>query len=323
MLPNFFVIGAPRSGTTSAYEYLRTHPDVFMSPVKEPDFFADPSLDDIHPIGAFASGSLAADVQANTTAAQAFEQYLALFTGSDSYARRGEASAVYLGHPTAAWHIRDYLPDAKLIVLLRDPAERAYSHFVHAQRIYAEHGQRSAVGADGRSVEEAFARAVEAAHINGMPDPATSDPEVWVRSGFYFAHLTRWRKLFALEQMTILRFEEFAEDSNAVMRRVFEFLGIDEFFVVPTTEAFNASVVPRSRRIFTIFTTRNPLMRYGRSIAPARVRAVAMRTRNQLLGSTKPTLDATLRARLIDIYRDDITSLQHLLGWDLSTWLTP
>ena len=322
MLPTFFVIGAPRSGTTSAYEHLRAHPDVFMSPVKEPDFFADRVLSRIHPADDERQrGSLVEDARTNPDAATLVERYVSLFDGAGSEAQRGEASAIYLADPHAARHIRHYIPDARLIVILRDPAERAYSHFVHGRRIYAEHGRTSAVGAEGQTVDEEFLRAVNAAQAHGMPDAATSDPEVWVRTGYYFAHLTRWFSLFPRDQLLIRRFEDLAQDANEVMRSIFAFLDVDSSFVLPTTEAFNVSVVPRSRRVFTFFTTKNPVMRYARSVAPARLRAVAMRTRNRYLGSNKPPLDAELREKLVDIYQSDIKSLQDLLGWDLSGWL--
>jgi hypothetical protein len=321
MLPNFFVIGAPRSGTTSAYEYLQAHPDVFMSPVKEPDFFAEPVLDLVATSGSDRQASLLDDARMNPEFAAHVENYLALFDAAGSHARRGEASAVYLGHPTAAEHISHYVPDARLIAILRDPAERAYSHLVHGRRIYAEHGRTSAIGAEGRTVDDEFLRAVEAALQHGMPSPATSDPEVWVRSGFYFAHLTRWLSLFPRDQLLVRRFEDLEGDVDEFMRSIFTFLDVDSAFTLPTTEAFNASVVPRSRRLFALFTTKNRVMRFARRVAPAQLRALAMRTRNRYLGSAKPALEPELRAKLVEIYRSDVTSLQDLVGWDLSAWL--
>lgn len=321
MLPNFFVIGAPRSGTTSLYEYLNSHPEVYMSPVKEPDFFAEPALDLTRLSGPEPSASLEEVARATPELAAAVERYLTLFERAGTQARRGEASAIYLGHPSAARHMRALVPDAKLIVILRDPAERAFSHFVHAMRIYAEHGRTSAPGAEGRSVDEEFSRAIDAALANGMPDPATTDPEVWVRSGYYCAHLTRWCSLFPREQLLVKRFEELDHNPTELMKDLSAFLGIDASFVVPTTEAFNASIVPRSQRLFSLFTTKNPLMGYARRIAPTRLRAIAMRTRNRYLGSSKPALDDELRTKLVEVYREDITSLQLLLGWDLSAWL--
>jgi hypothetical protein len=213
------------------------------------------------------------------------------------------------------------VPDAKLIAVLRNPTERAFSHLVHGKRIYAEHGHASAIGAEGVSVDEAFAAAVDTALRDGPFDETKSDPEIWVQSGFYHLHLTRFLSHFPEEQLKLFLFEDLTERPRDVMREVFSFLGIDDTFELPTTEAFNASVVPRSRRLFTFFTTKNALMRKARAVAPTRVRAVALRTRNRLLGSAKPPIDADLRSKLDAIYRDDILRLQDHLGRDLSGWL--
>jgi hypothetical protein len=321
VLPNFFVIGAPRSGTTSLYEYLAAHPDVFMSTVKEPDFFIRPSLTLVHPLGGSARADLDEDAARSEELAKELQEYRSLFAGAKGQARLGEASAIYLGNPVAPWHLRAYVPDAKLIAVLRNPTERAFSHLVHGKRIYAEHGQASAIGAEGVSVDEAFAAAVDTALRDGPFDGTTSDPEIWVQSGFYHLHLTRFLSHFPEEQLKLFLFEDLTERPRDVMREIYGFLGIDDTFELPTTEAFNASVVPRSRRLFTIFTTKNALMRKARAVAPTRVRAVALRTRNRLLGSAKPPIDADLRNKLDAIYRDDILRLQEHLGRDLSGWL--
>ena len=322
MLPNFFVIGAPRSGTTSVYEYLHAHPDVFMSTTKEPDFFAHPALDEVHPVsGASTSGSLRDDAQASEQLAAELPIYEGLFSGASDESRVGEASAVYLGHPTAAWHLREYVPDAKLIVILRDPAERAHSHVVHAKRIYAEQGAASPEGAEGRSIDEEFQRAVQVAATDGMPESTISEPEIWVRAGFYHAHLTRWFELFDRDQFAIFLFEDLRNDAAGVMKTVYDHLGIDAAFALPTTEAFNASVVPKNQKLFRAFTTANPVMKRGRAMAPPRVRAFAVRTRNKYLGSEKPQVEDELSATLRSIYREDTLRLQDLIGRDLTSWV--
>ena len=114
MLADFFVIGAPRSGTTSVYEYLNAHPAVYMSTVKEPDFFARPELDTLHPVGEASAVSLDELAEADPALRTDLANYSALFAGARAEQLRGEASAVYLGHPTAAWHIRGFMPDAPL-----------------------------------------------------------------------------------------------------------------------------------------------------------------------------------------------------------------
>ena len=106
------------------------------------------------------------------------------------------------------------------------------------------------------------------------------------------------------------------------MRQVFAHVGVDDTFTLPTTEAFNASVVPRNQKLFTTFTTTNPVMQKAKAIAPTRVRAVAARTRNRLLGGAKPDIDAELRTTLRGIYREDTIQLQDLIDTDLSSWIT-
>ena len=324
MLPNFLVIGAPRSGTTSLYEYLRAHPDVYMSTVKEPDFFTYPSLDRVNPIGTeVAVRDIHDDAQHDAALARDLAEYERLYAGHRDERCLGEASAVYLGDPTAAWHLRTYVPDAPFIVVLREPADRAYSHFHHAKRLYTEGGLTSPPGAEGRTVDEEFERAIEVASQEGMPAETVSEPEIWVRAGYYHRHLTRWFELFPREQFAIFLYEDLATDERGLMRRVYEHIGVDPSFELPTTEAFNATVVPRNAKLFSFFTTNNPVMRRAKELAPAQVRGLAVRTRNRVLGDRKPDFEPELRSRLLALYRDDTMDLQDLIGRDLSGWLDP
>jgi hypothetical protein len=322
MLPNFFVIGAPRSGTTSVYEYLHAHPDVCMSTTKEPDFFAQPAWDEVHPMGGGSTPALLReDAQRNEYLSAELPVYEGLFSGASNESRLGEASAIYLGHPTAAWHLHEYFPDAKFVVILRDPAERAYSHLVHAKRIYAEQGVEFPVGGEGRTLDEEFQRAVQVAATQGMPEVTVSEPEIWVRAGFYHAHLTRWFELFDRDQFALFLFEDLRDDPAGVMKSVYSHLGIDSSFTLPTTEAFNASVVPKNQKLFRAFTTANPVMKRARAMAPPRLRGFAVRTRNKYLGSGKPQVEDELSSTLRSIYRDDTLRLQELIGRDLTPWV--
>lgn len=319
--PNMFIIGAPRSGTTSLYEYLNAHPDIYMSPVKEPDFFSRNSLDVVH--GPHTDGPPSPDEAARAaTELQAdLDQYLALFAGAKIEKIRGEASAIYLGHPTAAMHLHHYVPNAKLIAILRDPAERFHSHYVHAKRIYSEFPSRAPRNDGDVSLEDQVAAVVTRAAQEGFAGPGSTDPEVWLRSGFYFRHLTRFQSLYPKEQLRVFLFEQLVHDAQGLVSEILRFLDVDPTFVLPTTAAFNASVTPRSRGLFRFFTTRNPIMRAARAAAPTQLRAIAMGARNRALAAGKPSLDLEQRRQLISIYRDDILQLQGLLGKDLSAWL--
>jgi hypothetical protein len=316
MLPNCLVIGAPRSGTTSVYEHLNAHPDVYMSPVQEPDFFSLRSLEQIDPPGSTRSAE--EEAQSCSAYHESLCQYTALFDGAGETRIRGEASAVYLPHPCAAANIRKYVPDAKLIAILRDPAERFHSHYEHTRRIRSEQG--GTVDQD-QQLQEDLVRAIDYAGSHGLSGLEDTEPAWWLRIGFYHQHLTRFHALFPKAQMRVLLFEDLARDSQGFMTEIFRFLEIDDSFTLPTTAAFNATVAPRSKGVFRFFTTRNPVMRYLRSVAPASLRGMAVRTRNSALGGGKPTLLPEMRRKLVSIYREDIEQLQGLLEKDLSAWL--
>ena len=318
MLPNCFIIGAPRSGTTSVYEYLNAHPDVYMSPVKEPDFFIDPSLDVV--LHSDVSGTTVPEKDSRLKAErrERLDAYIALFDGAGAAKIRGEASAIYLARPNAAINIRRVAPDAKLIAILRDPAERIHSHYEHTKRIRTESG---GTADEGNRLLDAFNDVVSRAYNGRLSELGDTEPDWWMRTGFYFQHLVRIRSLFPEAQLRVFLFEDLVNDTQGLMTEIYRFLEVDETFVLPTTVAFNATVVPSNRGLFRFFTKHNPLMRFLRSVAPASLRGAAVRTRNRALGTGKPALDSELRRKLIGIYREDIEQLQGLLSRDLSAWL--
>src|SRR5918995_644162 len=118
--PNFFIIGAQKAGTTSLYHYLNQHPQIYMSPVKEPFFFDHE----------FSSNG--------EVVQQEFAEHQALFQGAKGETAIGEASPLYIYAPGTPERIKEYVPEARSIALLRNPADRAYSAFLHAVRIGVE-----------------------------------------------------------------------------------------------------------------------------------------------------------------------------------------
>jgi len=123
-MPNFLIIGAMKSGTTSLYHYLKQHPQIYMSPVKEPKFFAlegEPFYSDSR-----GSGGLA-----RIKGIRELKSYQEQFEGVSHEIAIGEASPLYIYVPKAVERIKYYIPEAKLIAILRHPVDRAYSHFLH------------------------------------------------------------------------------------------------------------------------------------------------------------------------------------------------
>ena len=212
VLPNFFIIGAARSGTTSLYHYLGQHPDVFMSPVKEPRYFA---MDGVRAATESSGEEL---VWSGTITSR--EEYEALFLGVKDETAVGEASVLYLWSERAAEAIRNQVPEAKLIVSLRNPVDRAFSNFRHNRRL-------------GFEANDSF----EAA----LADDAVRHYSAYVENGMYAFLLGRYFARFRRDQISVQLYDDLCIDSAAVVRRLLRFLGVDDRVALRTEEVANAS----------------------------------------------------------------------------------
>jgi hypothetical protein len=304
-LPNFLVVGAQKGGTTALYQYLKQHPEVYMSPVKEPHFFAfeGERLD--------LRGPRDLEILSHIAVTEV-EAYRELFRGTSGETAVGEASAVYLYSPKAPERIKHHIPEAKLIAVLRHPAERAYSSFLHMVR-------------DGREPLDDFAAALEAeeARIRG------NWGHIWhyKRAGFYHAQLERYYERFEREQIRVYLHEDLDEDPAGVLRDVFRFLGVDGAFVPDTSTRHNVAGIHKSKSLHALHAfliEPRPIKAALKPLLPTGLRRLAVallvngiRNRNLV----KPPFPAEVRARLVEEYREDVLKVQGLIGRDLSKWL--
>jgi hypothetical protein len=298
VLPNFLVIGAAKGGTTSLYDYLRQHPEVYMAAVKEPRFFAYDGrpLPQGGPGGERFHGATVTDVGA----------YEALFEGAGNALARGEASPLYLYSAHAASRIAARVPGARLVAILRDPADRAFSHYLHLKRDGLE---------PAASFSEALAK--EAGRIAADWDWSFHYRAV----GRYEPQLARYATLFPPGSLHVELYEDLSADPAGVARRVYAFLGVDEMFKPDTGARLNQGGVPREGAAWNIATRYDhPVRRALRPFLPQRVR-LRMLTRLRARSLTRPTMDPNVRADLVDGYREDILKLQNRLARDLSAWL--
>jgi len=301
-LPNFLIIGAAKSGTTSLYRYLRQHPDVYMPAVKEPRFFAYAA--DPPPMNG------PGDERTNEAAGAVYtrDAYQQLFAEATTETAVGEASPNYLYSATAPRLIHEHLPEARLIAILRHPVERAYSHFLHLVR-------------SGREPLRDFGAALDA-----EPERIAAGWE-WSwhyrHMGYYGEQLARCLEHVDREQLTVYLFEDFTADPVALAQDIFRVLGVDDAFVPDTSMRYEASGVPKSDR-FQRFLL-NPdhwIRRISRFLIPEPVRErLLIRMKNVNL--EKPPLEPDVRERLTAAYRDDVLRLQDLIDRDLSAWLAP
>jgi hypothetical protein len=294
-LPNFLVIGAQKAGTTALYQYLKQHPQIYMSPVKEPHFF---SFEGEKPVSLGQGRKL-------TDHITHIEAYRRLFEGVSAEAAVGEASPSYIYIPQSAERIRHHVPEAKLIAVLRNPADRAYSNFLYAIKL-------------GREPLTDFAQALseEDARIqNGWG-------AFWhyKRKGFYYEQLERYFDKFDRNQIKIYLYEDLDAEPVVVLRDIFSFLGVDESYVPDISARHNVSGVPKSRTSRAVVTGIETVTPFLKRVLPADLRRVRESIRNKVLHEPPP-LSAETREQLAELFREDILKLQNLIHRDLSAWL--
>lgn len=300
MLPNFLVIGAEKSGTTSLDDYLGQHPEIYMSPIKEPRFFALEG----HDLSFNGPGDRTAAISRSSVTE--LDRYQALFEGVSGEKAVGETSPIYLYSPEAAERIRRHLPRAKVIAILRNPVDRAYSAYLQKVK-------------EGRE-KLSFARALEEEETRLQNNWAPG----WgyKRIGFYLAQLRRYYELFGAEQIRVYLYEDLESDPRCVLRDVFRLLEVDDRFIPDTSRRYNVAAVPRSRVVFELVGRPNPVTSRLGPHLPKPVGRAAARLRSWNL-VRPPRLSAETRRDLVALYRPDILRLQDLIGRDLSGWLNP
>ena len=202
MLPNFLIIGEARCGTTALWHFLRQHPDVYMSPRKEPQFFA------LH--GRRADFHGPGDESLNCV--EDYNEYEQLFNNVDGQRAIGEASTWYLSSPNAAPAIKQLIPDVKLIAILRHPVERAFSHYLLRVK-------------EGLEALPTFHEAmyVEEKRIQALWSPRFH----YKKRGFYFRHISHYFALFSLDRVKVYLYDDFVNNSDALFSDIFNYLGVD------------------------------------------------------------------------------------------------
>src|SRR5579872_275792 len=310
-LPTFFIVGAPKAGTTSLYRYLDEHPRIYMSAVKEPHFFApevreenfDPAFrkrvaQDARAVRKFVSGAMLEKRFGGIVSD--WEDYQRLFSGAGDAAAIGEASTCYLWSPGAPDRIAAAIPNAKIVVLLRDPADRAYSQYLHGvgngaiRWTFREHIRRNLADRSGRfSIHYPF-----------------------LELGLYSDQLRRYLDRFA-GNVWIGFHDEFRARATEVLKDLCRFLGVTEEFSPDLTRHHLEAEVPR-------IAAAGWLKRSGLWTAAARFTPKRLRTpiRSALMRKPPPAgMDPADRRYLVDFYRADIERASSLLKRDLGRWL--
>lgn len=296
ILPNFLILGAPKAGTTSLYQYLSQHPQVFMSAHKEPKFFAFEACD------LNFTGPDRARKQIQDTTVVDIDSYQKLFASSQGQKAIGEASPIYLHNEQAAARIQYYLSDAKFIVILRNPVERAYSDWKHNFQ------QGFETLNDFRTALEAWDRRAQTRSIPYLN---------YIEKGYYAKHLKRYQKYFSKDQFAIFLFEELQNSPEKLLKSIFDFLKIDNSVKINTDKKF---MVGKQLVRYPYFeSTLMILDKFLRDSKHGTLDRMKKKIREWYL--IPQVISGSDYKWLLSYYRTDIEQLQHMLSLDLSGWL--
>lgn len=296
--PNFFIVGAPKCGTSALYRYLRQHPNVFMPAVKEPHFFSS-DLVTYHKV-------------------KSMEEYRELFRGSTAqHLRVGEASASYLLSSVALANIREFNPDSKIIAMFRNPVDLVYSF--HSQLLFWSE----------ETVEDfETAWRLQERRSQGLDLPRTCREPFWLqyrRIGLFGTQVERMLSVFPAKQVKMILFEDLAASTQRVYSEVLEFLEL------PQDNRTEFPRVNENKR--AKFTWLRNFVRKPPPTLKKGYRALKRRLGKEKVGffrdalldlntlkQTRPPLSPAFRAELVQTFQEEVARLSRILGRDLSHW---
>jgi len=303
-VPDFFIVGHHKCGTTALYEMLRRHPQIYMPDVKEPWFFAR---------------DLGVRFQPASPLPETLEQYLSLFAAASPEQRAGEATPSYLMSRTAAASIADLQPDARIIAILREPASFLRSLHLQSVRNQAE---------TETDLRKAIALEEMRRQGKAIPRDAIRPQELLYSEHVrYVEQLRRYHAVFPPEHVLVLIYDDFRRDNEATVRQVLRFLEVDDTAPIEVTEV-NQTVRVRSLRLYELVRLlslgRGPVSRVAKAgikaLTPRRLRLQALRTtRERVLYSNPPAPDEELMLELRRRFKGEVVALSEYLDRDLVT----
>ena len=278
--PNFFIVGVPKGGTTSLHEYLNSVPGIFMSKNKEPYFFCPIMVPDNLPFRPIRDE----------------KKYLALFKKVKDEKIIGESSTLYFFDPETPNLIHKKIPDAKILISLRDPIDRLFSHYLLTRK-------------------EGFAEKTFHEQIQKeLHDKVNySEPHMRLRAGMYSKCVKRYLDKFGTNQVKIIIFEEWIKNPKKTVEDIMKFLDINQRLEHLNVDDHNPYTVNRWDGVTRVI--RKPFMNSIKDMLPYSTR--------QFIGKSlekevkKPKMEEKEREFLKKFYKDDVDELKKILGKDL------
>jgi hypothetical protein len=302
-VPDFFIVGHAKCGTTAMYEMLRRHRQIYMPSLKEPEFFASEMRVGARP-GVFPD---------------TLDEYLALFAKARADQLAGEASTSYLRTHAAASRIAQVQPQARIIAILREPASLLRSvHLEFLQMlIETEHDLRKAL-----ALEQDRRRGKNLPKYGYRPQALLYSEHVQ-----YVQQLRRYQTTFSPENVLVLIYDDFRADNEGTVREVLRFLGADDRLPIANVDV-NPTVASRSQAlhelVHAVAVGRGPVTRRinaALATLPERPRKRALRALRKVMWGAPPATDERLMADLRGRFRPEVVALSDYLNRDLlSLW---
>jgi hypothetical protein len=305
-VPDFFIVGHAKSGTSALYEMLKSHPEIFMPEGKEPWFLASDMRPRFQPPRAGAP-------------VETLEDYLALFAAATPTQRVGEASSSYLWSHTAAAAIAQMQPDARIIAILREPASFLRSLHLQFLRTHVE---------STKDLQKAMS--LEAARREGRHIPRRSHrPQLlqYAEHVSYVAQLRRYHELFGATRVMVIIYEDFRRDNEGTVREVLRFLGVDDTHPIDVVTA-NPTIGMRSQQldelVHSVSVGRGPVSRAAKTtvkaLTPQTLRRGALKvTTRRIVHGDPPPADEHFMIELRRRFEGEVVALGKYLDRDLVT----
>lgn len=312
--PNFFTIGVVKAGTSSLHHYLEQHPHVYMSPIKETNYFSRKDIDSslfskayLNTVNVDLNKYLSSNMREKIHIAHITEEkdYLRLFSNVTNETAIGESSNSYILCEESPGLIHQAYPKAKIIIMLRNPVKRIFSHYLMNLRL-------------GITLENDL--------ITELKNDQTREINGWGANhqyfsiGLYYEQVKRIYDVFPAEQILLCYFEDYQQDGAAIMKKIYHFLGVKDDFKPDITEKINVAGIAKFK-ILNYLINYFGFFDWARRRLPVTWRKLFKKYWYTVDKKSIPVMSAEEKQYLVNYYREDIINLGKFLKKDLSHWL--
>lgn len=285
MKVDFFIVGAPKSGTTSLYHYLNQHQDICMSLIKEPNYFSSEELNDQ---GLYYKAKVISKL----------ESYHKIFIKEKDHQLLGEASVSYLFYQNVPLKIYKYNPNAKIIILLRNPIERAHSHYLMDYRL----------GHTKISLDSIL-------NDSSVKDHALLYQQ-YIELGFYYNQVKRYVDVFGHDNVCVMLYDKLKENNEQLTNNILRFLNVDLNHDINFKIPYNRSKSSTNKIIQKLYS----LTFIRKSVSFLFPNIIISYINKIFFNNKENSLSTRLEDKLYNLYSEDILLLEKMLKIDLSSW---